>query len=80
MPPGGVFSTFNLFRGFSRGMGRADAYFHAGFAGILVLGVVFIAPAADALWEGLNHGVRCCVCFLKSHHMSRTCSCTTAHA
>lgn len=39
-------------------MGRADAYFHAGFAGILVLGFVVVAPAADALWERLNRGVR----------------------
>ena len=61
-PAGTVFSRFNVLRGFSRGMGRADAYFHAGFAGILVLGVVFIAPAADALWDSLNRGVRAPAC------------------
>ena len=53
-----MFGSFNLFRSFTRGMGRADAYFHAGFAGILVLGIVVVAPAADALWERLNRGGR----------------------
>ncbi len=62
MPAGTVFSAFNVLRGFSRGIGRADAYFHAGFAGILVLGVVFVAPAVDAVWEGLNRGVRFPLC------------------
>ena len=55
---GSVFGGYNILRAFSRGMGRADAYFHAVFAGILVLGFVVAAPAADALWESLNEGVR----------------------
>ncbi|EIE21932.1 DnaJ-domain-containing protein [Coccomyxa subellipsoidea C-169] len=49
-------SAFSFFRGFTRGMGRADAYFHAGFAGILVVGVVLVAPMADSLWERMNSG------------------------
>ncbi|CAL8471557.1 g11099 [Coccomyxa elongata] len=49
-------SAFSFFRGFTSSMGRTDAYFHAGFAGILVLGVVLFSPLADSLWDRKNSG------------------------
>lgn len=49
-------SAFSFFRGFTSSMGRTDAYFHAGFAGILLVGVVVFAPLADSLWDRRNSG------------------------
>jgi hypothetical protein len=51
-------TAFGMFRGFASGMGRADAYFHAAFAGVVVLGFALFAPLTDSMWERSNRGVR----------------------